>query len=142
MRSICCKQGMDFDGEDIDDFSVDRRDRTSEAGTSGSSSDEEDDEEEAHYIVDAKERMGEPSTSGRDYQSLPLTEMEMVVNSPKIINTLEVKQEVVEANLLDNNKRDFQKVCPLENVAWLFEETIYAEVLNRSLTCLVVSLTL
>ncbi|XP_024385974.1 protein PHOTOPERIOD-INDEPENDENT EARLY FLOWERING 1 isoform X2 [Physcomitrium patens] len=104
------RSGMDFDGEDIDDFSVDRRDRTSEAGTSGSSSDEEDDEEEAHYIVDAKERMGEPSTSGRDYQSLPLTEMEMVVNSPKIINTLEVKQEVVEANLLDNNKRDFQKM--------------------------------
>lgn len=115
MTTICCDQGMDFDGEDTNDFSVDRRDRTSEAGISGSSSDDEDDERGVNYFSEAIERMGEPSTSGRDYQRLSSTEVDREMNNFNVINTVEVKQEVVEAKLFDNNVGDFQKVCSPKN---------------------------
>ncbi|BBN17604.1 helicase SRCAP/SWR1 [Marchantia polymorpha subsp. ruderalis] len=72
-RSMADGSEADEDSEDIeDDFVEDRQDRTSEAGTSGSS--EDDGEDGYKYLAEnsaeAKERMGEPSTSGRDQWSL------------------------------------------------------------------------
>ena len=105
------KQDAVGDGEDSDDFSVDRRDRTSEAGTSGSGSesDEDDDEEEADYVSDARERMGEPSTSGREREAASLSG----AGISRVINTVEVKQEIVEAKLGSGNVGASEKVWPL-----------------------------
>ncbi|KAL2612977.1 hypothetical protein R1flu_024669 [Riccia fluitans] len=58
----------DEDEDTGDDFVEDRQDRTSEAGTSGSSDDDEDVDYKClvEDSMEAKERMGEPSTSGRE----------------------------------------------------------------------------
>ncbi|KAG6547117.1 hypothetical protein Mapa_011369 [Marchantia paleacea] len=72
-RSMADGSEADEDSDDIeDDFVEDRQDRTSEAGTSGSSEDDREDGYKylAEDSAEAKERMGEPSTSGRDQWSL------------------------------------------------------------------------
>jgi hypothetical protein len=106
-ESIYCRQDMNDGGEDSDEFSVDRRDRTSEAGTSGSSSDEDDADEEAHYFWDARERMGEPSTSGREQQGVLMSG----AGTSRVINTVEVKQEMLEAKLVSSNVGASAKAC-------------------------------
>lgn len=108
---ICCGQDVNDDGEDSDEYSVDRRDRTSEAGTSGSSSDEDDVDEEAHYLSDARERMGEPSTSGREREAVVLSG----AGISRVINTVEVKQEIVEAKLVSKTVGASEKSCSVEN---------------------------
>lgn len=79
-------------GEEDEEMWEDRRDRTSEAGTSGSGSDGDEMDEEA----EVRERMGEPSTSGRDHGSVLLSGTD---GGAKVINTVEVKEEIVEAKL-------------------------------------------
>jgi hypothetical protein len=106
-ESIYCRQDMNDGGEDSDEFSVDRRDRTSEAGTSGSSSDEDDADEEAHHFWDARERMGEPSTSGREQQGVLMSG----AGTSRVINTVEVKQEMLEAKLVSSSVGASAKAC-------------------------------
>ena len=99
---------MDDGGEESDDFSEDRRDRTSEAGTSGSGSAEDEDDvgEDARYSSDVRERMGEPSTSGRDHR---------VALSSAVIDTAEVKEEIVEAKLSSHGVGASGKVWSLDD---------------------------
>lgn len=102
----------DDNDQESDDFSEDRRDSTSEAGTSGSSDEEEDngnDYSMARDIAEAKERMGEPSTSGRDHPTLPSFRNG---KRHQPIATLEVKQEIVESKL-PSKVEGFQKVGSL-----------------------------
>ncbi|KAG0580120.1 hypothetical protein KC19_4G148100 [Ceratodon purpureus] len=90
------RSDVNDEGEDSDEFSVDRRDRTSEAGTSGSSSEEDDVDGEADDFSDARERMGEPSTSGREREPVLLSG----AGISRVINTVEVKREIVETRLV------------------------------------------
>lgn len=117
--TVWYEQDMDDDGEDSDGFWVDRRDRTSEAGTSGSESDEEEVDEEAQHFSDVRERMGEPSTSGREVGGVASNGMDSV----RVINTVEVKEEMVEAKLASNELgaagkvrrvQDLEQVCDRE----------------------------
>lgn len=109
-ETVCCVQNVNDGGEDSDEFSVDRRDRTSEAGTSGSGSDEDEVDEEAHYFSDVRERMGEPSTSGREHRAV----LSPGMDSRRVINTVEVKAEVVEGKVASSDVGLSEKVCPLD----------------------------
>lgn len=110
-ETICDGQGANDDEEESDDVSVDRRDRTSEAGTSGSGSDEDEMDDEAEYASDARERMGEASTSGREREPVLVTG----AGSSRVINTVEVKHEMVEAKLVSKRGGAAEKACPVEN---------------------------
>lgn len=92
MYECVARQDARDGGEEDEELWEDRRDRTSEAGTSGSDSDGDEVDEEA----EVRERMGEPSTSGREHGSLFLTGAD---GGAKVINTVEVKEEIVEAKL-------------------------------------------
>lgn len=115
---MCCGQDVNDEGEDSDEFSVDRRDRTSEAGTSGSSSEEDDVDGEADDFSDARERMGEPSTSGREREPVLLSG----AGISRVINTVEVKREIVETRLVSKPVGASEKVCLVENSGWMIFE--------------------
>lgn len=64
----------------------------------------------ARDVAEAKERMGEPSTSGRFHLSLALTENGKRKEKSQLIDTLEVKQEVVDAKVLGGGHDNLQEV--------------------------------
>lgn len=64
----------------------------------------------ARDVAEAKERMGEPSTSGRFHPSMALTENGKRKEKSQLIDSLEVKQEVVDAKVFGGGHENLQEV--------------------------------